>query len=63
MTAAFDCRKQADSCLYMAQFAKGEQVMKSLLRDIARTWVSLAWQIERMDALRDDLAQYWATKH
>jgi len=63
MTAALDCRRQADSCLYTAQFAKDEQVMKSLLRDMARTWMSLACQIERMDALRDDLAPYWATMH
>jgi hypothetical protein len=44
-------------------FAMDEQVMKSLLRDIARTWMMLARQFERMDALRDDLAPYWATRH
>ena len=47
----------------MARFAKDEQVMKTHLRDLARTWMTLACQIERMDALRDDLAPYWATIH
>jgi hypothetical protein len=63
MAAALGCKRQADSCLYMAHFAKDEQVMKSLLRDIARTWMSLACQIERMDVLRNDLAPYWATMY
>ena len=63
LTDALDCRRQADSCLHMARFAKNEQVMKTLLRDMARTWMTLARQIERMDALRDDLAPYWATIH
>jgi hypothetical protein len=63
MTAALDCGRQADRCLYMAQFAIDEQVMKMRLRDLARTWMTLACQIERIDALRDDLAPYWATIH
>ena len=63
MTAALDCRRQADRCLFMAQFAQNEQVLKILLPDLARTWMTLACQIERMDVLRDELAPYWATMH
>ena len=62
MTDALDCRRQADGRLYMAQFAMDEQVVKSLLRDIARTWMTLACQIERIDVLRDELAPYWAKR-
>jgi hypothetical protein len=63
MTAALDCRKQAVRCLSLAQSAMDEQVVKMCLRDLARTWMTLACQIERIDALRDDLAPYWATIH
>jgi hypothetical protein len=62
MTDALDCRRQADRCLHMALSAKDERV-KSLLHDMARTWTILARQIERMDALRDGLAPYWANRH
>jgi hypothetical protein len=47
----------------MAQFGQDEQVLKILLRDLARTWMTLACQIERIDLLRDELAPYWATIH
>ena len=47
----------------MAQFAMDGQVMKIRLRDLARTWMTLAYQIERIDVLRDELAPYWATIH
>jgi hypothetical protein len=60
MNRALDCRRQADRCLHVAHYAKA-QVMQALLRDLARTWTTLARQIERIDALRDDLAPYWAT--
>jgi hypothetical protein len=63
LTDALDCRKQAAGCLHMAQFAIDGQVMKSRLRDLARTWMTLAHQIERIDVLRDDAAPYWATMH
>jgi hypothetical protein len=63
MTAALDCRRRADRCLYLARFAQDEQVLKIRLRDLARTWTTLARQIERLDALRDELAPYWATIH
>jgi hypothetical protein len=62
MTDALDCRRQADRCLNAAQYTKA-QVIKALLRDLARTWTTLARQIERVDDLRDDLAPYWATMH
>jgi hypothetical protein len=47
----------------LARFAQDEQVLKIRLRDLARTWTTLARQIERLDALRDELAPYWATIH
>ena len=63
MADELDCKMQAERCLCMAQFAMDEQVMKMRLRDLARTWMTLACQIEHIDALRDDLAPYWATMH
>jgi hypothetical protein len=63
MTDALDCRRQADGCLYMAQFAIDGQVIRTRLLDIARTWTTLARQLERIDTLRDDLARYWVTLH
>jgi hypothetical protein len=62
MTDAFDCRRQAIRCLQMALSVKDEQ-MNSLLHDMAQAWTILACQIERMDALRSDLAPYLATRH
>jgi hypothetical protein len=61
MTDAFDCRRQAIRCLQMALSVKDKQ-MNSLLHDMAQAWI-LARQIERMDALRNDLAPYLATRH
>jgi hypothetical protein len=61
MTDALHCQTQADRCMHVAQSAKDERV-KALLHDMARTWTILARQIERMDALREGLAPYWATR-
>jgi hypothetical protein len=51
MADALDCRGQADKCLHMALSAKDKQV-KSLLKDMAQTWMTLARQLDRIDALR-----------
>ena len=51
MADALDFRGQADKCLHMALCAKDKQV-KSLLKDMAQTWIALARQLDRMDALR-----------
>jgi hypothetical protein len=51
MADALDCRGQADKCLHMARCAKDNQV-KSLLKDMAQPWTTLARQLDRMDALR-----------
>jgi hypothetical protein len=62
MTDALDCWKQADKCLHFARSEKDEE-LKALLHDMARTWRTLACQIERIRDLRDELAQYWAKMH
>jgi hypothetical protein len=50
-----ECRRQADRCLQMAQSAELAQ-LKTLLMDMAQTWLTLARQTERLDALRENPA-------
>ena len=52
---ALDCRRQADRCQQMARSAAAAE-LRTLLLDMAQTWMTMARQAERLDALRDDLA-------
>jgi hypothetical protein len=50
---ALECKRQADRCLQMAQSAE-DAALKTLLLDTAQTWLTLARQAERLDALREN---------
>jgi hypothetical protein len=50
---ALECRRQADRCMQMAQSAVDAE-LKTLLPDMAETWMTLARQTERLNTLRDN---------
>jgi hypothetical protein len=53
---ALDCRRQADRCLQTAQSAGSDAELTRLLLDMTQTWMTMARQLEHMDALQDGLS-------
>jgi hypothetical protein len=53
MADAKECRKRALRCAQLAQHAESGRV-RELLLDLTRTWLKMACELERTEALLDD---------
>jgi hypothetical protein len=52
MSANLDCRREAAECLSLAE-AEMHQPLKVALTEVARSWLTLASQLEQLEALTD----------
>jgi len=56
MTDSKECRQHAAHCIEMANNAAGDTKLQTTLYDMAQTWLQLANEAERADALNSGAA-------